>query len=777
MTDLNLRSFLRKPSANKKLDPLLGASLLKNLGLRELLSVTLIVQIVGFIAILLDIPILRQVIGFFYLSFLPGFLFLKILRLENSSMLEWILFSVGISLALLMLFGLLSSLLYPILNIVRPLSGIPLLASMFVMTLALYVASWVRTRRSPALGIDSLSTFTLGNFKSYKIVPLLVCIPILTVFGAEMLVSSGNNIILLLLVIIVSAILLCTLSERIVPRVAYPLAVLAVSLFLLFHTTFISNYIIGYDVHLEFYLANLTFNRGAWDLTIPHEYNAMLSVTVLPVIYSNFLNLDLNWVFKVVYPLIFSMVPLSLFVAYRKLTSSRIALLSVFFFMSIDVFYFAMLGLDRQMIGEFFFALLILLLVESKISVPKRTLLFIIFSAGLVISHYATTYLYLFLILIAFYLSRFLQRPGVERQKLLSGGLVLACVAMALIWYVVVAPTPFDALAATFNNIREGLLTSAVAPGISGLTPTHSTVLHSASQFLFYGMQLSIIVGLFGAMFLYKKIKFDELYLSMSILSFFILIFCIVLPSFAAGLVVERFYHIASFFLAPFAVMGILIFYDQILNFGRRLSSFKFKNGLNFRGSLSRILARVRLRSAPTADLKIRSVSLFIVSLVLVTFFLFQVGFIYEIAGARPSSISLSYSRIQNNPTAYLDLWVATTPEEDVFSAKWLSQNMNRDFNVYADNPSTGRVLTSYALFQTLYYSAASRFGNYNYVLSNNSVTPVGDSYVYLRTLNVVYGIVEGASGTINTTSLSPFLSGCDLIYANGGSQIYKNQP
>jgi uncharacterized membrane protein len=777
MRNLNLRSLSAELSTNGKFSSLRSLFPLKNLGTRKLFSVTLIIQIVAFLGILFDIPILRQVIGFFYLSFLPGFLFLKIIRLEKSSLLECILFSGGISVALLMLFGLVLSLLYPALNILRPLSGLPLIASMIVLTLALYVTSWIRTRRSPALQIGKLPENTLRNLKFHKLVPLLVCIPILTIFGAEMLVSSGNNIVLLFLIIIVSAIMLCTFSERLVPKVAYPLIVLAISLFLLFHTTLVSNYLIGYDVHLEFYLANLTFNRGGWDITIPHEYNAMLSVTVLPVIYSNFLNLDLNWVFKAVYPLIFSFVPLSLFVTYRKLTNSRIAFLSVFFFMAIDVFYFAMLGLDRQMIGEFFFALLILLVVEDKISVPKRTLLFIIFSVGLVVSHYATTYLFIFLILFAFFLSRFVKRPGVERQKLLSGGLVLGCVALVFVWYIVVAPTPFDALANTFNNIREGLLTSMAAPGISGLAPSYSTALHSASQFLFYGLQLSIIVGLFGAIFLYKKMKFDELYLTMSTLSLLILIFCIVLPSFAAGLVVERFYHLASFFLAPFAVLGILTFCDQVLNFRGLLSTSKFRSVLNLRGYLLRILGRAKFRRSQPIDLKVKSAGLFLVSLVLVAFFLFQVGFIYEIAGGRPSSISLSYNKIQTKPTAYLDLWVATTPEKDVFSAKWLSQNMNRGSIVYADYPSKGRVLTSYALFQTVYFSEASRGGNYNYILSNNSVTPVGASYVYLRTLNVVYGIVEGSSGILNTTSLSPFLSDCDLIYANGGSQIYKNRP
>jgi uncharacterized membrane protein len=743
-------------------------------GFKYLFNFALILQLAAFIAILTDIPVFRQVIGFLYLSFLPGFLFLKVIRLEKTGVIEYILYSAGFSVAFLMLLGLLSGLLDPALNVLKPLIGYPIIATMLVFTFVLYIASWFRTRKEPDLRNGNPLEQIFTNLKSFKIIPLLICIPILTIFGTEILLGSGNNFILLLLVLIASAIVLCSFSERIVPKVVYPLVIIALSFFLLFHTSLVSNYVIGYDVHLELYLANLTLNKGAWALTLPHEYNAMLSVTVLPVMYSNFLNLNLNSVFKLVYPLIYSMVPLILFVAYRKLTGSRIAFLSVFFFMAIDTFYFTMLGLERQIIGEFFLALLLLLLVEERISLPRKTFLFVVFTAGLVVSHYSTTYLFLFLILFAFYFSRFMKRSAIERPRLVSGGLALGCVAMAFVWYIAVAPTPFDALAATFDNIRQGLLSSAAAPGISGLTPIYFSALQRVSEFLFYGLQLSIILGLFGAIFLYKKMKFDELYLSMSLFSFLIMVFCIVLPSFAAGLVVERFYHFASFFLAPFVVLGILALYDWIMNFKRSLSRSMFRGSLDLRRNLSRFLARLNFKNTQATDLKVKSAGLFLVSLILVFFFLFKVGFIYEVVGNQTSSISLSYERIRVNPTQNLAFWSACTPEEDVVSASWLHDHMNSQSNVYADKPSSMRVLASYGLYQTIYFSATSRSGTYAYLLTNATAMLQPNSYVYLRTLNVVYGILEGPNDSWNTTTISPLLSDCNAIYSNGGSQIYK---
>jgi uncharacterized membrane protein len=764
---------------SKDLGPLRSFAHLKNLGFKELLGVALVLQVAAFVAILLNVQIVRQVVGFFYLSFLPGFLFLKIIKLEKVGTIEYLLFSGGLSVAFLMLLGLISSLVYPAADVLKPLSGFPIVATILVFTFILFVVSWMRTRKNASgLGSENLSEHVPKNLRSLKVVPLLVCIPILTIYGTELVLTSGNNIILLFLVIITSAIVFLTLSERIVPRVAYPLAILAITMFLLFHTTLISNYIIGYDVHLEFYLANLTLNKGAWDLTIPHEYNAMLSITVLPVIYSTFLSLDLNWTFKIIYPLIFSLVPLSLFSTYKRLTSSRIAFLAVFFFMSMDVFFFTMLGLDRQMIGELFFALLILLMVDDKIELPKKTLLFVIFSAGLVVSHYALTYVFLFCILAAFYISRFMKRSGIKHPRVLSGGLALGCVALALFWYVAIAPTPFDALAATFNHIRQGLLTSASAPGVSGLMPSSISVLHSASQYIFYGLQLSIVIGLFGALFLYKKMNFDELYLSLSILCFFIMVLCIVIPSFAAGLVVSRFYHIASFLLAPFVVLGVLTFVDKVLNIRRLFSVSKIRTVLNLKAYFSGIRAHAKFKGENSTDLKVRTAGLFLVCLLVVTLFLFQVGFFYEISGDRPSSLPLSWERLHNNPNRAMDIWVAQTPDQDVYGAKWLSVYRGNISRVYSDYPASTLVLTSYGLVQTVFFSAEKRFGTWDYLLYNGSLRPAVDSYVYFRTINVVYGEVESPYGQkLDTSSFSPFLSQCNRVYDNGGSELYKSPP
>lgn len=59
------------------------------------------------LTILLDIPFLRQILGFLFLTVLPGLLILRILKLNKLHTIEIILYSVGLSIAFVMFFGLL----------------------------------------------------------------------------------------------------------------------------------------------------------------------------------------------------------------------------------------------------------------------------------------------------------------------------------------------------------------------------------------------------------------------------------------------------------------------------------------------------------------------------------------------------------------------------------------------------------------------------------------------------------------------------------------------
>jgi len=80
--------------------------------------------LVGLEKLGLEIPILRQAVGFIYLTFVPGFLIFKILQINNRNIIESLLYSVGLSLSFLMWTGALINFLYPLIGISKPISEI-----------------------------------------------------------------------------------------------------------------------------------------------------------------------------------------------------------------------------------------------------------------------------------------------------------------------------------------------------------------------------------------------------------------------------------------------------------------------------------------------------------------------------------------------------------------------------------------------------------------------------------------------------------------------------
>ena len=105
--------------------------------------VLIVLQLATYLIVILDVPIARQIIMFTYLTFVPGIVILSIFRLRGLSVAETLLFSVGLSIAFLMFTGLLMNELYPLLGISEPLSPLPLISTINVVLLLLYIIDLV----------------------------------------------------------------------------------------------------------------------------------------------------------------------------------------------------------------------------------------------------------------------------------------------------------------------------------------------------------------------------------------------------------------------------------------------------------------------------------------------------------------------------------------------------------------------------------------------------------------------------------------------------------
>ncbi|MGD8506729.1 MAG: DUF2206 domain-containing protein, partial [Candidatus Bathyarchaeota archaeon] len=498
------------------------------------------------------------------------------------------------------------------------------------------------------------------------------------------------------------------------------------------------------DIHLENYVFRATESRGYWSPpnlgvvgALSHaRFESVLSITILPTVYSLLLDVEGEIIFKIIYPLIFSLVPLVLYRIYEVQMRRSVALFSVFFFMSSPYAFFGAepLSLGRQMVGEFFLVLSIFLLVDKSMSEQKQRVLFLVFGAALVVSHYALSYFYVFLVVLTFLLLR-----KWRSRKLLSAVSVLLLLTMTFLWYLYISDAPLIKLTEDFRriyyNFIEDLLNPAArAPQLSTLSSPPPSIVSLIHRIVFYVQNLLIIIGVIQLIAKRTKTEIDSKYRLMSIISMGILVSCLAIPYLATSFQLTRFYAITIIFLSPFFVLGG----ESVFNWITKTLHVSLPRKTNV---------------------------LQLVSIVLIICFLFSVGFVDHIAGTYPESLSLDKEgrKTSDDLGIRMSYYDTIIPEQDVFSATWLSKHMNTSSIVYADTVSRDGVLNSYGLIP-LYES---------YSIFAYSVE-MRDSYVYLRYVNVVEEVVITPKVS-NLSLISSALDFSNKIYASGASEIYSS--
>ena len=535
-------------------------------------------------------------------------------------------------------------------------------------------------------------------------------------------------------------------------------------------------YLPTWDIHAEYHLANLVKMNYFWDSTFSHSYNAMLSIVMLAPIYSIFLNMDLTWIFKIIYPFLYSFMVLGLYHIFQKQTDDKTAFLACFFFTSILIFG-EMVSLARQEIAELFLVLLMLLMVDKNMNKAKRAGLSIIFGFSIVVSHYGLSYIYLFSLVFAWLTLFLIDNPtinelwetlyfrlgkvtnsitdlrDIERNRTIGINFVLLYAVFILTWYMYVSSSSaFNAIVRIGGQIASSIFTDFLNPeatqGLSILLSETVSPLHELSKFLHHVTQFFIVVGIIKLILRHREMKFQDAYAAFSIINFMICIACLTVPYFSSALNTSRTYHISLIFLAPFCVIGGVTFF-RILSKALAFISHKF------------FTVRGMVRKDNHINLQ---TSLNYLSIFLIIFFLFNTGFIYQIAEDNPTSRLNTDRMKKSNEITSLDLG-GYTYEYDAFCAGWLSTNIKSKDKIYADRIANEMVLISYGMQPRSYWHAHD--------LTNKSWYLSG-SYIYLRHTNAVKGNIVGRGGTTwNTTDVLPPSGKIDVIYTNGGSEIY----
>jgi uncharacterized membrane protein len=712
--------------------------------IKKFLKVVLTIQLavgiaIGLDAIGLQIPILRQFIGFIYLTFVPGILILRIVKLHKLGNIETLLYTVGLSLATLMFTGFFMNMIYPFFGISGPISFVPLIITISVVIIILCILSYVRDK-----DFSDLSFIDTEEILSPPVL-FLCLIPFMAVLGTYSVNFHHNNILLMLMIVVIALIALLIAFDKFIPKNLYPLAIFIITISLLYHRSLISMYLTGWDIHGEYYFYKLAEMNGFWDSSIPANYNSVLSSTIFPTIYSNLLNLEGTWIFKIIYPFYFALVPLGLYYVFKKQTDEKIAFLSIFYFMSLFTFYTEMLALAKQQMAEIFYMLLILVMLKKDMNTFKGKALYIVFGIGIVMSHYGTTYLYMLFSLVAFGIMVYILK---HKSRVFTKGAILLFIVFGLSWYMYTSSSSaFITIVQTGDHIANSIYTEFLNPEASqalSAVVTEISPLREVTKILYYISQFFILIGiteLVLSVLKREEIKFDKEFAAFSIMSFGIFLVCVFVPYFT-HMNIHRMYHILMFFLAPFCVIGGMTVF-KVVSRAVRVS---------------------------WTDQRVRS-SLKVLSLFLVIFLLFNCGWVFEVAKDYPGSISLSQEsikkseNIEDKAKLYNGLNVF---EQDVFSVKWLSKNRENNRKIYTDATGSAPLISSGMIEpETL-------------IRISNTTKIQKETYTYLGYPNIVEKIAmvyypgpQKRMDVYNTTEIFSFLNTTNEIYTNGGSEIY----
>lgn len=698
---------------------------------------------------------LRQIILFIYLIFVPGILIIGTFRLLNKlSITEIVLYSVGLSNSLLMIVGLIMNNIYPIFGISKPISELPLIITIGVCNFVLWGLYFIR-------GEIFTKCIEIDSRKPYLFIILL---PFLSIFGAYFLTYYNSNIILLFMFAIISIIpILATLKF---PEDFYPLVLWVISISLLFQTSLVSMVVPnGGDATCEYYFSKLVLHDGVWNPSISsNNVNSMLRIVILHPIFSILLGMSLTWEYKIIHPLIFSLTPVALYLIYKKQTNNKIGLLSSCLFMFIFPFFTTLAMNTRTGMAILYMVLIMLLMVDNRISKANRVTLYVLFSFSLITSHYGTAWLFMLALSTIYILILIFKNYLNNRSKFsefLSFKLVAMYFIMTIVWYT------HTSRANIFQNFTQSmyiLLKKALTSlGFDVKTSYTAFVIVKewvptieVIKYLFSVTILFSIVGIFsiawGFIRLRKLYNFYTEYIFLSIV--FLGMFLSTLLPQTRSVAPIRIYTLSMIFLSPFCVIGFI----------------KFINTLVFKLSKKSIIFK-RERSF-----------LLIFSIYLSIFILFNSGFFSELFIKDYSPNILIHKKKLTEkeiPPSEIDNRIITFyrwyfPEYDVLSAIWLSERGEHTYRVYAQLAGLEGALNAYGSYQI----RDQRFINFpNFP---TSIKPKEKLYVYLRYLNYVQGIIiSDIYPKIKWYSvrLLNLNEKGDKIYCNGGSAIYYIYP
>lgn len=511
------------------------------------------------------------------------------------------------------------------------------------------------------------------------------------------------------------------INQRLYPFILYGIAAGMVLM-----TTLAGPHLVGSDVHLDYYYTRLYLGDNVWPPLRGTSQETAIGNTILAPLLIKLFHMPSEWIFKLVFPLLFSTTPVILYYVYRQWLNEKDSFLSSIVFIIVPTFFMEIPGIPREMIAEVLLAATLFIIIASNMKLRYRIPSSILCGVLTTMTHY-TIGIFLIILLFVGLVAKLCLKVKL-RIPTWSLAFILLIISIFSIIYIGTAANGavLYKISVIYNGFApQGLMLNIERPpenpnapspckptfipfqtqSTSGLNTSerfdldrNEDLMDVALGFDFFRVPLSgkifrilqwlLGIGVLVGMIRWRQNKQFWVFAAGALL---LLALCVLIPGFSASLNASRFYHLSLFILAPITVVGGL---------------FLLQNR-----------------------------QLFVLCLI-IPYFLFSSGFIFEIT----KQTDISYINIPYNiglSDRRIDLG-ATITDNDLAVVKWMADSQI-PFPVYSD--IFGAFIIGEDIGQRYYINQG--FPKYPQELINPPY------YVFIRERNVWDNclVIRGATG------------------------------
>jgi len=675
----------------------------------------------------------RSAIGLLYILTVPGLLIIRIMRIHEIGVIRLVMFSLGLSVASIYVVGLTITAAYPWLGFDKPFSREELVVTLAVIVLFLSALCYLRDRDYS--NVRKTTQIEENGNHAMWVFGIGVLLVILSITASLMVNRFANYYLMYLLYFIVALTPAIALRYRLTDELGL-VVVFSVSLSLLFSVSLISAHLTGYDINVEYHYSALVVKSGIWNPQVGVEVNGVLSVVVLSPAISLVSGMNMVDVYKIVYPIIFSLTLPGLYLVWRMWLNPRFAALGCLLIAFAFPFYQLMPQLGRVEIAEFLFVTLLLAAFNGKLKRLNLNTMLVILGLSLVVSHYTTSYVVLTIFFIAWVVARSTNRSTIG--GVISGNYLALLATATLAWYSYVSSSTnledlVDSLSQSFSDLtgfgsfeKSGLI----------IVVTEQPFSHEVTKYFSLLVLFLIISGLTYELTRKADRRIGGAYFGISEGTAIFSVVIMMASYILATTMGARVYGFILIVLAPYFVIGAV-------------------EAMRFVGGVAKV---VTLDHSSRRKWK---ASMAVIASFLSVFFMFNSGLVYEIVNENPTSIALGGS---------FDYPIFGYAE--VTAAEWFGVHKNAQKTVYADEYR-----------RLLLYGYISRDEVSIITAWQSGIEPsnISGAYVYLGKYNIGTGMIlpRGTGSTseletpINRTSFYSSLVAASVIFSNGEATIY----